>query len=397
MKLTDKIVREMPPPATGNRIAYDEDVGGFGVRVTAGDVKSFVLNYRFRGRERRYTIGRFPAWRVSVAREEAAKLKRDIDRGSDPVAEREAQRSAPTVAEAAERYLVEHAAAKKKPRSIEEDARNLRLHVQPALGNLPIASVTRDDIAKLHADMSGSPVGANRVLSLLSKLFSLCEVWGLRSPHTNPCRGVDRYPERARERLVTAEEMARLGDALSAYRGYWAGPAAIRLLMLTGMRKAEVLGLQWAEVSLELGRIRLEDSKTGPKTIPIGAPALSLLAGLPRTDSPYVLPAYRPRRRGGAPATHFRGVQEAWMEITKAAGIEGLRLHDLRHGFASIGAIGGDSLFVLGKLLGHRDQATSARYAHLSTDPLRPVVDRISGQVAALLEGKPAQLIKLRR
>src|SRR4051794_6997277 len=163
--LTDKLVRELASPGSGNRVVYDAAVKGFGARITAAGGRSFVLNYRINGRERRHTIGQFPAWSVRLAREEAASLKRDIDRGRDPVGEREDARSAPTISELAGRYIAEHAEAKKKPRSIEEDQRNIRLHVLPALGKLKVAAVTRDDVARLHNSMKASPIGANRVLS----------------------------------------------------------------------------------------------------------------------------------------------------------------------------------------------------------------------------------------
>jgi integrase len=396
-KLTDRMVRDLAKPQAGNRIVYDADVKGFGARITAAGARSFVLNYRAKGRERRHTIGRFPAWSVRTAREEAASLKRDIDRGRDPVAEREKARAAPTMAELGERYLAEHAERKKKPRSVEEDRRNLRLHVNPRLGKQTVAAVTRDDVADLHNAMYASPIGANRVLSLLSKMFALAETWGIRSQNSNPCRGIDRFPERERERLITAEELARLGDALSAHKGYWAGPAAIRLLALTGMRKSEILTLRWADIDVEHGSARLPNSKTGPKTISLGAPALAVLAALPRDDNnPYVLPAARPRHAGSAgEPQHFLQVQTTWEAVTKAAGISNLRLHDLRHGFASVGAMGGDSLFILGKLLGHADSATTQRYAHLAADPLRAVADRISSKVAAALDGKRTEVIRL--
>jgi site-specific recombinase XerD len=397
-KLTDKIVRELRVPAAGNRIVYDTEVKGFGARITAAGARSFILNYRINGRERRHTIGQFPTWSIRGAREEAAILKRDIDRGHDPLAEREKARTAPTVAELAERYLTEHAEPKKKPRSVEEDRRNIRLHVKPKLGKLTVASVTRDDVARLHNGMTVSPIGANRVLSLLSKMFALAETWGLRPQNSNPCRGIDRFPERSRERLVTAEELSRLGDALSAHKGYWAGPAAIRLMALTGMRKNEVLTLCWADIDTERGWARLPDSKTGPKTVPLGASALAVLAGLPRVEgNSYVLPAARTRRAGkpAADPGHFVQVQTTWEAVTKAAGIADLRLHDLRHGFASIGAIGGDSLFIIGKLLGHADAVTTQRYSHLAADPLRAVADRISEQVAAALAEKRGAVVKL--
>jgi integrase len=403
-KLNDKVVRDLAEPTSGNRIVYDAEVRGFGARITAGGSRSFILNYRINGRERRHTIGQFPTWSVRSAREEAAKLKRDIDRGHDPLAEREKARTAPTVAELAERYLAEHAERKKKPRSFEEDRRNLRLHVAPKIGSLPVSAVTQDDIARLHHGMSASPVGANRVLALLSKMFGLAETWGLRPQNTNPCRGIDRFPERSRERLVTAEELARLGDALSAYRGHWAGPAAIRLLALTGARKSEVLTLRWSFIDFNRGVADLPDSKSGSKTITLGAPALAVLAELPRVEgNPYVLPAARPRRIGGnssgipvAATGHFVQLQTVWESVCRAAGLSDLRMHDLRHGFASVGAMGGDSLFIIGKLLGHADSKTSERYAHFSPDPLRDAADRISRKVAAALDGKKAELLKLK-
>ena len=220
-KLTEKLVRELTAPGNGNRIVYDTEVRGFGARITAAGSRSFVLNYRINGRERRHTIGQFPVWSVRTAREEAAKLKRDIDRGRDPVGEREEARSAPTVAELADRYLAEHAEAKKKASSVEEDRRNLRSHVKPELGDLKVAGVTSEDIARLHSLMRRTPVAANRTLSLLSKMFVLAETWKLRPQNTNPCRGIDRYPEHSRERLISPEELTRLGDVLAMQRHPW--------------------------------------------------------------------------------------------------------------------------------------------------------------------------------
>ena len=237
--------------------------------------------------------------------------------------------------------------------------------------------------------MKSSPIGANRVLSLLSKMFALAETWGMRPHGSNPCRGIDRYRERARDRLVSAEELARLGDALAAYRGYWAGPAAIRLMALTGMRKAEVLSLRWHDIDAERGWIRLPDSKIRGQDCSArcacagacspnchGSRAILMSSPLIGSDGGAVIEPGETETAGITSRCKLLGPA-----VAKAAGIADLRLHDLRHGFASVGAMGGDSLFVLGKLLGHADSATTQRYAHLAADPLRAVADRISGRL----------------
>ena len=399
LALSDKIVRELPLPATGNRIVYDVDPKGFGIRLTAGGSRSFVLNYRIGRRERRQTIGAFPTWSVRDARAEAKALKREIDRGNDPLAERDRARTAPTMMELCERYLTEHARPKKKASSAGEDERNIRLHVKPALGKLLVADIEPDDIARLHHKMQHSPISANRVRSLLSKMFALAEVWDLRPANSNPVRGIDRFKERSRDRLMTAGELARIGDALTGHKGYWGGPAAIRLLALTGMRKSEVLSLRWADVDFEHGAARLPDSKTGAKTVPLGAAALAVLSGLPRVEgNPFVLPAARARRsdNDGTPR-HFVQVHTTWEAVTRAAGIADLRIHDLRHAFASVGALAGNSLYIIGKLLGHADAKTTQRYAHLQNDPLRAVADRISTRIATALSGQTAEVTPLKK
>ena len=232
-----------------------------------------------------------------------------------------------------------------------------------------------------------TPYQANRVLALLSKVFNLAERWGLRPDGSNPCRHVERYPEKRRERYLSAEELARLGEVLTEVERASEEPAsaiaAIRLLILTGCRRNEVLSLRWEEVDFERSLLLLADSKTGRKAVPVGAPTLALLAELPRLEgNPHVLPG----EKAGA---HFVGLAKVWQRIRKQAGLEDVRVHDLRHSFASVGAGAGLSLPIIGKLLGHTQAATTQRYAHLAADPVRQAADRISEEIAAAMSGKP--------
>ena len=281
LALSDKIVRELPLPATGNRIVYDVDPKGFGIRLTAGGSRSFVLNYRIGRRERRQTIGAFPTWSVRDARAEAKALKREIDRGNDPLAERDRARTAPTMMELCERYLTEHARPKKKASSAGEDERNIRLHVKPALGKLLVADIEPDDIARLHQQDDSIPGSART--GCVATVENVCARRGLGSStgeQQSVSAGSTAIKERSRDRLVTAEELARIGDALTGHKGYWGGPAAIRLLALTGMRKSEVLSLRWADVDFERGAARLPDSKTGRENRAFRRRSLGGLVGI---------------------------------------------------------------------------------------------------------------------
>jgi integrase len=255
------------------------------------------------------------------------------------------------------------------------------LFVRPALGPKKIADVTRADIARLHHAHRETPYQANRILAVLSKMFSLAEAWGLRRDGSNPCRHIERNPERGRERMLSAPELARLGDALAAYDGSPYITAAVKLLLFSGARLSEILGLRWEWINLERGEARLPDSKTGAKTLHLPPPALAVLNGLPRLEgNPYVIVG----QKDGASLVNL---QKPWQAIRKAAGLTDVRLHDLRHSYASVGAAGGDSLLVIGKLLGHHHAATTERYAHLALDPIKAAAASIAGRIASALEG----------
>lgn len=389
-------------PGTKTVFLWDSELVGFGVRVTPAGAKSFVFQWQVGRRSRRLTIGKVGApWTPDSARKEALRLKAEVATGSDPADERATKRQAATVAELIDRFLGEHVGPKLKPRTADEYRRLLEKHVKPKLGTKPVAEVTRADIARLHHGLRARPYIANRVLAVLGKAFTLAERWGLRPEgSSNPARGVDRYRERARERFLSTAELARLGDVLRrADTAAGAlelkvspfGVAALRLLLLTGCRRDEVLGLRWRDVDFERGLLLFPDSKTGAKTVPLSAPAAELLADLPRLEgSPWVLP-------GRDPAKRFVGLRNQWLRVREAAGLEDVRLHDLRHSFASVAAGGGESLPLIGALLGHTQAQTTKRYAHLADDPRRGAAERTAGTIASVLDGRPkAEVVELR-
>jgi integrase len=386
VRLTKRLVEGTAAPQTGEVNLWDSEAPGFGLRVRAGGSRVYVVEYRNREqRKRRITLGPHGRLTVEQARERARQALAAVGRGEDPAEARLEERSAPTVAELAKRYLDQHAKPKKKPVSIAADERILRLYVLPALGRRRAAAIGLKEIADLHHAMRDKPIQANRMLALLSKMFGLAERWGLRPPGANPCRGIDRFPERRRERFLSAAELERLGAILDDEESE--DPfvvLAIRLLLLSGARRDEVLALRWSEVNFDRACLSLPDSKTGAKLIPLGPPALVVLSGAPRLEgNPYVIPG---RRIGG----RLVGLQRPWVRIRERAGLPDLRLHDLRHTFASFGAAAGLGLPVLGAILGHRNQATTARYAHLADDPRQAGAARISGEIAAALNGRPA-------
>ncbi len=373
---------------------WDSVLPGFGLKVTPKGRRVFVLQYWVNGRARRVTLGLYGAeLTVDQARTKARNLRGQVAAGGDPAAERARVRAIPTLAEFAERYMAEHAAVKKKPRSYEADALNLRLHVLPTLGRLRLDQVTRADVARFHAGMRDIPFQANRCLALLSKMYSLAEAWGVQPDGNNPTRHVQKYPERKVERYLSDAELARLGGALEDAAAKGEHPsiiAAIHLLIFTGCRRDEILKLRWEYVDFERGCLNLPESKTGAKVVPLGAPALELLAKLPRNEgNPYVLP-------GKVPGKHFVGIQKVWERLRAQAGLSDVRLNDLRHTHASVGAAAGESLLVIGALLGHQQQATTQRYAHLSDDPVRAAAERIDEHLEAALKGRSAEVVPLK-
>jgi integrase len=386
--LTDPIIKRLAPPTHGARIFYDSEVPGFGVRVTAKGSKSYVLNYRTRtGRERRYTIGGIEARGVVLARDRARQLRRGIEDGGDPMGDLHESRSAPTVNELCDRFMAEHSSRK---RSGYGDSRLIEQWVRPEIGKFKVAEVDCADVERLHRKISGrTPIRANRTIALLSTMFSDAIRWSMRAD--NPCRGVKRNPENARSRYLTENELARLMAALNAYPHKGAA-AAIKLLIMTGSRRREVLRAEWSQLDLR----RKEWVKPGEITkskkthrVPLSAPVLALLNEMRESaTSKWLFP-------GNVEGQPLQTILRPWLHVRKAAGLEGLRLHDLRHSFASALASRGASLQLIGELLGHRAIATTQRYAHLSDDALQQAVERVGEVVTAAERGESAQVVSL--
>jgi integrase len=386
LRITDRVVRGLVPPAVGNRVYYDDVVKGFGCRVTAAGGRGFVLNYRRKadGVERRYTIGAFPEWTVAAAREEAKRLRREIDGGADPVGANREARAAATVNDLCDRFELEYL-PRRRDSTQSSYKQQIAADIRPALGRLKVAAVSFSDVDNWHRKISGrASTHANRALALLSRMFSMAIRWGMRAD--NPCKGVERNDEFKRQRYLTGQEMVRLANALSGLRDQGAANA-VRLLLLTGARRGELLAARWDNFDLQVGTWTKPGSTTKQRTVhrvPLSEAAVQLVTEMQRAADPnveWVFPA--PRKLG--PRTD---IKEAWEGIRLAAKIPDVHLHDLRHSFASVLASQGLSLPIIGALLGHATPTTTARYAHLLDDPLRRATEAASAVITGKLGAK---------
>jgi integrase len=411
VRLTKRAV-DAAVPRSERYILWDVELKGFGLRVEPSGAKTFLVRYRPKGvgragAKRFMRVGRYGSVTPDEARNHARAILGAVAGGDDPAGEQIKAREAITFAELAERYLNEEVRPKRKPGTATLYSHYLRDLAAPEIGRLKADTITRSDISRLHLKVGRTrPVAANRVLAALSALFSYGAKQSILPEGFNPARGIEKFREAARERFLTLAELERLGSAISEAEttgvpwmvdeekptakhvpkterktrmSPFAG-AAIRLLLFTGCRLREILHLRWANVDFDRGMLNLSDSKTGRKSVILNAPALAVIGRLPRIGE-YVIQGeqtHKPRS----------DLKRPWAIVCRRAGLKGVRIHDLRHSFASVGVGAGHGLPIVGKLLGHADASSTARYAHLDADPVRRASNSIAAAIEAAMSGK---------
>ena len=379
LRLTKRIVDRLKVDDK-DAIFWDSGLAGFGVRVHATGRKLYIVQSRGPAGLKRVTLGPVGHTTIEERRREAAAVIDRIKRGDDPIPPEPAP--VPTVADLAARSVSVRFGVKCKPATAKAYKMALDRHVLPALGAMPLAEVGPKEVAALHHRMRDMPSMANRAVWVLSRLFVLAETWEMVPPGGNPCRHVRYYREKSRERFLTPEEFRRLGAALRRFEAR--GPtqasavAALRLLMLTGCRTGEILTLRWDDVDRTAGVLRLRDGKTGPRMVPLTGPVLAVLDGIERMEGvSWVI-----RSKSD---TRLTGLFSHWQQIRIDVGLDDVRVHDLRHSYASRALALGESLTIIGRLLGHAKVETTAKYAHLVRDAEKAAAARTGDSIGAQL------------
>jgi integrase len=404
-KITKRSVDDLTSNNMPEVVLWDTGIRGFGIRARTSGAKTYILHYRPGGGRnaplRKLTIGRHGSpWTPETARLEAKRLLGRVASGEDPAERKSADRLAMTVAELCDLYLAE-GATHKKPSTLKADRGRINHHIKPLVGKKRVDKLTRADIERMMIDVktaraiaawkptekrragsvpTGGPGTAAQCVALVSTLMAFAISRKLRSE--NPAAGIKKPAVRKMERFLSEKEITRLARALDAETAASGNPypsAAIKLLLLTGARRGEIANLQWQNVDFDQKYLRLPDSKTGAKVIYLNDPALDIIRSLPRlSNNLYLIPGNRVGSPSGA-------IDRAWSRVRLTAGLSDVRLHDLRHSFASIGIVDGLSLPVIGALLGHKHAATTARYAHLAPGPLRTANDAVGSRIAAAM------------
>jgi len=375
VKLTKRTV-EAQSPGQKDTILWDTDLKGFGCKVTPSGRRSYFLYYRnASGSQRRPAIGTHGEITAEQARKIAQEWLHDIAKGNDPSKERHKKRRAPTVTVVCKRFLDEYSSQRNKSETYRNYRSLIDRFILPAWGHRKIEDITRKDVSELHNQHRETPYQANRLLSVISKMMNLAEVWEYRPDGSNPALHVKKFDEHKRERFLSPDELGRLSTVLNEIEK--AGSEmqscvdAVRLLIATGCRLSEILELKWEYVDLDRQRLNLPDSKTGAKVVHLNGLALEILKGIEhQPDNPYVIV-------GKKAGSHLINLQKPWRRIRKQAGLANIRIHDLRHSYASFAAGLGHDLHMIGKLLGHTQPQTTHRYAHLADDPVKLANEKV--------------------
>ena len=377
------------PVGDRETVFWDRDMAGFGVRVYPSGAKVYLVQTRVGGKTKRVTIGRHGLVSAEDARLEAAELISRIKRGKESTGSGSVTTTVDgtTLAEVANRYMREHVAVRCKPTTARAYQVALENYLLPEFGSRSLDAIGQDQVAAIHYRLHKTPAMANQVVEVLSRLFYAAESWGMAPESGNPCQFVKKYKKRSCERFLSEEEFRRLGDVLCEMQAEGtlseSAAAAFRLLVLTGCRRNEILTLQWSDVDLEAGELRLRDAKTGARWVALSPTARQVVVTIPRRASnPWVI-------SGRGASGRLSNLNMPWMAVRKRAGLEDVRIHDLRHSFASRALALGESLPMIGKLLGHRQVQTTARYAHLAQESVKASSARVSESIAVDMATSP--------
>ena len=380
MKLTNKKIDQLIPD-TKSYIVWDNEIRGFGVRVNLNSKKTFIVKYRVgqgrSARVRKPVIGTYGVMKVDEARKIARKWLLEASEGNDP---KEVDKTSILLKDFCNVYLQQHANIKKKLSSVIEDKRLMRLHIIPNFGNICLKEITRSMITKHHQSMYQTPHGANRFLSLMSKMMNLAERWEYRPLNSNPCRHIERYKEEGRQIYLSMEQIEKIGHVIKQMEQTESifVLSAIKLLLFTGRRTGEILTLKWDYIDFENSKMNLPDTKTGAKSFFFSPTVKQILLNLPNKEG-FVFKSVLKDKR-------VTTVRHIWKKICKLAKIENVRVHDLRHTYASLAVQNGYSLPIISKMLGHADIKTTQRYAHLHDDPVNQAVEKIDQQLDNLFK-----------
>lgn len=381
-KLTKRVV-DAAEAREADYFIWDDEIHGFGLRILPSGRKGYVVQYRAGRRSRRMSLGQSTVLTCEQARTRAMTIIAAARNGNDPAGQRDTDRKTTTVSQLAERFDKEHVSVRLKETTAKGYRRMMQRVIIPALGRHLVTEVTRADVAKIHHDLRHIPYDANRCIEIISKMFGLAEMWGLRPEGSNPRKHIKKYPEEKRERFLSPAELRRVGEVLSEMENEGielaSAIAATRLLVLTGCRLSEIMTLRWEHVDIAGKALRLPDSKTGAKVVHLGRPAVKLLETIARIqNNPWVIV-------GTKPSARLTDLQPFWQRARARAGLKDVRIHDLRHTFASTAVAAGQGLPMIGKLLGHTQVQTTARYAHLATDPVKAAAEQVASKLAASL------------